>query len=44
MREESLGCEIFTWSMRAGGKGCGSRRVRWVPRGTGSASGHPGVP
>ncbi len=37
--EGSLGCEFF-----AEGMGCGRRWVIWVLRGTGTASGHPGVP
>ncbi len=40
--EESLGCEFLRGSMCAEGMGCGRRWVRWVLRGTGTASGHPG--
>ncbi len=42
--EKSLGCEFLRGSMCAEGMGRGRRWVRWVLRGTGTASGHPGVP
>ncbi len=42
--EGSLGFEFLRGSMCAEGMGCGRRWVRWVIRGTGTASGHPGVP
>ncbi len=42
--EGSLGCEFLRGSMCAEGMGCGRRWVKWVLRGTGTASGHPGVP
>ncbi len=42
--EGSLGCAFLRGSMCAEGMGCGRRWVRWVLRGTGTASGHPGVP
>ncbi len=42
--EGSLGCEFLYGSVRAEGMGCGRRWVRWVLRGTGTASGDPGVP
>ncbi len=42
--EGSLGCEFLLGLMCAEGMGCGRRWVRWVLRGTGTASGHPGVP
>ncbi len=42
--EGSLGCEFLRGSMCAEGMGCRRRWVRWVLRGTGTASGHPGVP
>ncbi len=42
--EGSLGCEFLRGSMCAEGMGCGRRWVRCVLRGTGIASGHPGVP
>ncbi len=42
--EGSLGCELLRGSMCAEGMGCGRRWARWVLRGTGTASGHPGVP
>ncbi len=42
--EGSLGCEFLRGWMCAKGMGCGRRWVRWVLRGTGTASGHPGVP
>ncbi len=37
--EGSSGCEFLRGWMSAEGMGCG----RWVLRGTGTASGHPGV-
>ncbi len=40
----SVRCEFLRGSMCAEGMGCGRRWVRWVLRGTGIASGHPGVP
>ncbi len=42
--EGSLECDILRGSMCAEGMGCGRRWVRWVLRGTGTASGHSGVP
>ncbi len=42
--EGLLGCEFLRGSMCAEGMGCGRRWVRRVLRGTGTASGHPGVP
>ncbi len=39
--EGSLECEFLRVSICAEGIGCGRR---WVLRGTGTASGHPGVP
>ncbi len=42
--EGSLGCEYLRGWMCAEGMGCGRRWVRWVLPGTGTASGHPGVP
>ncbi len=42
--EGSLGFEFMLGWMCAEGMGCGRRWVRWVLRGTGTASGHPGVP
>ncbi len=43
-----MGRVIRVWILRgstcAEGMGCGRRWVRWVLRGTGIASGHPGVP
>ncbi len=39
--EGSLGCEFLRGWMCA--EGCGRRWVRGVLRGTGAASGHPGV-
>ncbi len=42
--EVSLGCEFLRGSMCADGMGCGRTWVRWVLRGTGTASGRPGVP
>ncbi len=42
--EGSLGCEFWLGWMCAEGMGCGRRWVRRVLRGTGTASGHPGVP
>ncbi len=42
--EGSLGCEFLLERMCAEGMGGGRRWVRWVLRGTGTASGHPGVP
>ncbi len=44
IREGSLECDILRGSMCAEGMGCGRRWVRWVLRGTGTASGHSGVP
>ncbi len=41
--EGSLGCDFLRGSMSAEGMGCGRRWVRWVLRGTETASGHPGV-
>ncbi len=38
-----LGVSFFSGSMCAEGMGCESRLVGWVLRGTGTASGHPGV-
>ncbi len=35
---------FFRGSMYAEGMGCGKRWVIWVLRGTGTASGRPGVP
>ncbi len=40
--EGSLGCEFLRGSICAEGMGCGRRWVKWVLRGTGTASGHPG--
>ncbi len=42
--EGSFRCEFLRGSMCAEGMGCGRRWVSWVLRGTGTASGHPGVP
>ncbi len=42
--EGSLGCEFLRGWMCAEGMGCGRRWITWVLRGTGTASGHPGVP
>ncbi len=42
--EGSLGCEFLRGWMCAEGMGYGRRWVRWVFRGTVTASGHPGVP
>ncbi len=42
--EGSLGCGFLCGSMCAEGMGCGRRWVRSILRGTGTASGHPGVP
>ncbi len=42
--EGSLGCEFLRGLMCAEGMGCGRGWVRWVLRGTGTASGHPEVP
>ncbi len=42
--EGSLIREFLRGLMCAEWMGCGSRWVRWVLRGTGTASGHPGVP
>ncbi len=39
-----LGVRFLRESMCAKGMGCERRCVRWVLRGTGTASGHPGVP
>ncbi len=38
-----LGVIFLRGSMCAEGMGCEKRLVRWVLRGTGTASGHPGV-
>ncbi len=38
-----LGVRFLRGSMCAEGMGCERRWVRWVLRGTGTASGHPGV-
>ncbi len=38
-----LGVSFLRGSMCAEGMGCESRWVRWVLRGTGNSSGHPGV-
>ncbi len=42
--EGLLGYEFLRGSMCAEGMGCGRRWVRWVLRGTGTVTGHPGVP
>ncbi len=39
--EGLLGCEFLLGWMCVEGMGCGRRWVRWVLRGTGTASGHP---
>ncbi len=39
-----LGVRFLLGCMCAEGMGCGRRWVIWVLRGTGTASGHPGVP
>ncbi len=41
--EGSLGCEFLRGSMCAEGMGYGRRWVRWVLRGTGTATGRPEV-
>ncbi len=41
--EGSLGCAFLRGSRCAEGMGFGRRWVRWVLRGTETASGHPGV-
>ncbi len=38
-----LGVSALRGLMCAGGMGCGRRWVRWVLRGAGTVSGHPGV-
>ncbi len=43
MWEGSFGCEFLRGSMCAEGMGCGRRWVRWVLRGTETASGHPRI-
>ncbi len=40
----SLGCKFLLGWMCAEGMGCGRRWIRWVLWGTGTASGHPGLP
>ncbi len=42
--EGHKGVNFLRGWMCAEGMGCGRRWVRWVLRGTGTASGHPGVP
>ncbi len=41
--EGSFGCEVFTWVYVCWGNRLWEMWVRWVLRGTGIASGHPGV-
>ncbi len=42
-RKGHLGVSFLRGSMWTEGVGCERRWVRWVLRGTGTASGHPGV-
>ncbi len=43
-RKGHLGVSFLCGSMCAEGMGCERRWVRWILRGTWTASGHPGVP